>query len=217
MITNKLEEIRGFSMPKLRAEAMNAGVDADDLALGVEFERTLSANSKLLKQSSKFEVDDHDDFPADPEDRESIIDKIFQCLKDRTKQYAPPPEVQAILDAQYGPVMVSDDADPAPPTIVDAAVSGVDPGSSSAALAEASRPSAAASEASADRIQDPDPERSQPGEFLLAQLAPDMIRAVCTHLALTIQGGPMLKRLQATCRGMRDALAADEPEIHELW
>eukprot|EP01043_Picozoa_sp_COSAG02_P090313 COSAG02_NODE_27179_length_615_cov_1.292636_1_plen_204_part_11 len=180
MITHRLEEIRGFSMPKLRAEAMNAGVDADDLALGVEFERTLSANSKLLKQSSKFEVDD--DFPADPEDREEIIEKIFQCLKDRTKQYAPPPEVQAILDAQHGPVMVSDDADPAPPTIVDAAVSGVDAGSNSAALAEASKPSAAASETSADRTQDPDPERPPPGEFLLAQLAPDMIRAVCTHL-----------------------------------
>ena len=45
-------------MPKLRAAAMNAGVDADGLALGVEFERTLSANSKLLKQvrSSKLTV-----------------------------------------------------------------------------------------------------------------------------------------------------------------
>lgn len=58
MLTSKLEQLRGLSMPKLRAAAMNAGVDADGLALGVEFERTLSANSKLLKQvrSSKLTV-----------------------------------------------------------------------------------------------------------------------------------------------------------------
>ena len=207
MLTSKLDQLRGLSMPKLRAAAMNAGVDADDLALGVEFERTLSANSKLLKQSSKFEVDEHNDVPADPEDREEIIEKIMRALKDGTQIYAPHPKIQAILFAQYGPVMLPDEAESVPSAI--AGVS-VDAGSSSTALG-------AAVPANTDQTRQPHQSRGPSGEFFLAQLGPDMIRAVCTHLALTIQGGPALKRLQATCRGMRDALAADEPEIHELW
>lgn len=43
----------------------------------MEFERNLSANSKLLKQSSKFEIDDVDE---NPEDREEIIDKVRAIL-----------------------------------------------------------------------------------------------------------------------------------------
>ena len=163
----------------------------------------------LLEQSSKFEVDEHTDAPADPEDREEIIGKIMRALYDGTQIYAPHPKIQAILDAQYCPVMFPDEAGSVPSAI---AAVGVDTGSSSTALG-----AAFASDASADQTQQPDSSRGPPGEFFLAQLGPDMIRAVCTHLALTIQGGPALKRLQATCRGMRDALAADEPEIHELW
>jgi O-acetyl-ADP-ribose deacetylase (regulator of RNase III) len=235
LITSKLEQIKGLSMPKLRAAAMNAGVDAEDLALGVEFERTLSANSKLLKQSSKFEVDEHDEAPADPEDREEIIDKIVRSIKAKTRCYACPPFVQVLLNGHHGPIMYPQlDVLPNPATAAAAQVQDLSqspvqqPNLSASACDSAAATtgggggggaevlSGGAPDAPSDVVP-PDPARPPPGEFMLAQLAPDMIRAVCTHLALTIQGGPQLTRLQATCRGMRDALAADEPEIHELW
>ena len=44
VITARLAKIQAFPMPKLRSEAMNIGVEAEELALGVEFERTLSAS-----------------------------------------------------------------------------------------------------------------------------------------------------------------------------
>ena len=161
-------------------------------------------------KGTTFEVDEHDDGPANPEDREEILQKIMRSLHDGTQQYAPCPEFQAILDEQYGPAVLPDDMETVPAAVVDAAGADADADSSSTALDPAAS-------FSADQSNRPDPAQPPPGEFFLAKLGPDMVRAVCTHLALTIQGGPQLKRLQATCRGMRDALAADEPEIHELW
>jgi hypothetical protein len=210
LVTTKLDGFKALSMPKLRAQAMNLGVDEEDLAVGVDFqfERTLSANSKLIRQSSRHELDN-------AAEREAVIDKIVRTLKAATAEFASSPAAQKALEQQYGPSMYPDDE---PQTLEkEEATMLMDESElfrgspdTEAKLRAAEQPAELAVAAAVAP-------KAAPGPFLLAQLAPDMVREVLTHLALTPQGGPQLTRLQATCRAMRDALAADDPEIQELW
>ena len=106
------------------------------------------------------------------------------------------------ISRQHGPVIYLDDGTTAA-------------GEATAAAAAAAASASVSGEAEVAVVAGV--ESGTKGEFFLALMSPDMIRAVLTHLALTVQGGPQLCRLKATCRAMRNALSADEPEIHELW